>query len=105
MHSVLYFMLKLAAIIQHNHMKRKDTLTDMPLPLSMCNYRCVCLSVGGCTGEGADTAGHRGTAGAKLRGEPNSSAGERRAHRETGQEGEGAGGCRAEVSVFISFSF
>lgn len=63
----------------------------------------MCVSVGGGSDEGADAAGHSGTAGAELRGEPHSSAGERRTHRETGQEGEGADGCRAEV--FLRFFF
>lgn len=69
----------------------------------MCVITDACLSsVGGRTGEGADAAGHRGTAGAELRGEPSSSTGERRAHRETRQKGEGAGGCCAEVGVSFS---
>lgn len=65
---------------------------------------CAFVLVGGGADKGADAAGHRGTAGAEPRGEPNSHAGEGRTHRKTGQEGEGAGGRRAEVCVSHHFT-
>lgn len=89
-----------------SHETQRHALADQSVALGVCiiiDDVCVCvfLSVGGGTDEGADAAGHSGAAGAQLRGEPKRPAGERRSDRETGQEGEGAGGRSAKVCVRV----
>lgn len=56
------------------------------------------VSAGGGAGEGSDPSGEGDPAGAEPVGEPRLAQGEGGAHRDPGQEGEGAGGSSAQVT-------